>query len=57
MFLMSPPKWILFEYLELFEVLAHAPSFIVGQRESVFLKEGIYAGDSSIPRIFQIIKC
>lgn len=32
MFLMSPPEWVLLEYLILLEVLSNSPTFIVGKR-------------------------
>jgi len=56
MLLVSPPEWILFEYLVLLEILTHSPTFIISQGQSVLLKQCVDARNSTIPAIFQIIQ-
>jgi len=38
MFLMRPPKRILFQNLVLFKVLTNTPAFIISQSKPIFLK-------------------
>jgi hypothetical protein len=52
MLLMSPPEWILFKYLILFEILSDSPPLVICECESVLLEESINPGDTSVPRVF-----
>jgi hypothetical protein len=56
MLLMSPPEWILFKHLILFEILSDPPPLVICECESVLLEESIDSGDTSVPRVFQVIQ-
>lgn len=47
--------WFL-SYLVLFEVSADPPALVVGQRVSVLLEQGVDAGDTSVPRVLQVLQ-
>jgi len=52
MFLMSPPKRVLFQNLILLEILSSTPSFIVSKSQSIFLKQSVDSRDTSVPTVF-----
>lgn len=54
--LVGPPEGILLQYLVLFELGSDSPSLVIGQGMSVLLEEGIDPGNTSIPRVFQVLK-
>jgi hypothetical protein len=56
MLLMSPPEWILLKHLILFEILSDPPALVICECESVLLEESINSGDTSVPRVFQVIQ-
>ena len=57
MLLMSPPEWILFKDLILFEILSDSPALVICECESVLLEESIDSGDTSVPGVLEVIKC
>lgn len=54
--LVTPPERVLFQNLVLLEVLSDTPAFIVSKRESVFLEQCVYARNTAVPAIFEIIQ-
>ena len=52
MFLVGPPKRILFKNLVLLEILSNPPAFIVCQSKSVFLKQRVDTGYATVPTVF-----
>ena len=55
MLLMGPPERVLLEHLVLLEVLTDAPAFIICESEAILLEEGVNTGDTSVPRVLQIV--
>lgn len=43
-------------YLVLFEICPDSPAFVICQCVSVLLEKCVDTGDSSVPRVFQILK-
>jgi len=54
--LMGPPEGVVFDQVEGFEILPHAPAFVVSQGETVFLEKGVDSGNTVVPRLFKIIE-
>jgi hypothetical protein len=54
--LMRPPEGILFEDLVLLEVLPHSPALVVCECESVLLEECVDPGDTSVPRVLEVVQ-
>eukprot|EP00958_Prasinococcus_capsulatus_P015980 scaffold1754_cov355-Prasinococcus_capsulatus_cf.AAC.2 len=54
--LVRPPKRVLLKDLEILELRAHAPAFVVCQRVPVFLEKGVDPRNAAIPRVFQILQ-
>ena len=52
----SPPT-PLPTHLVLFEVGTNPPAFVVGEGMSVLLKEGVNAGNATVPGVLQIFQC
>ena len=44
-------------HLVLFEVGTNPPAFVVGEGMSVLLKEGVNAGNATVPGVLQIFQC
>ncbi len=44
-------------YLVLFEICPDSPAFVIGQCVSVLLEKCVDTGDSSVPRVLQILQC
>ena len=51
-----PPEWVGSESMELLEVCPDSPSFVIGQRVSVLLEEGVDSRNTSIPTVLQIFQ-
>ena len=52
---MCPPEWILLEHMILLEVLPDSPAFVVCERQSILLEEGVNARNAAVPRIFLVV--
>ena len=49
MLLMSPPEWVLLEYLVLLEILPYPPTFVVGKGQSILLEKSVDSGNAPVP--------
>ena len=54
--LVTPPEGILLQNLVLFEVLSHTPTLIIRKRQSVLLEQSIYARDTTVPAILEVVQ-
>ena len=53
--LVGPPEGVLLQHLVLLEVRAYTPPLVIGQGVTILLEQGIDPGDTSIPRVLQIL--
>jgi len=53
--LVTPPEGILLQNLVLFKVLSHTPTLIKRKRQSVLLEQSIYARDTTVPAILEVV--
>lgn len=54
-FLVSPPEGVLLQDLILLEVLTDTPPFVICECETIFLKQSVDPGNTTVPTVLQII--